>query len=153
GHDAKRAEAVASLLDRDECGDAARSGRRAARRLEKIEFVFYWKFRIDHAPLAGEAVDEGGEAMIALRADDEVDDRSAAQNFLAVRLRNTAGDRNRHRAVVAGGGLLQFSHAAEFRIDLLGGFLADMAGIEDDEVGILGRGGFDKAMRRQNVRH
>ena len=153
GHHAKRAEPVASFLNRDKRGDAARTRRRAARGLKKIEFILDRKLRVDHAALAGDAVDERGQAMVALRADHEIDRRGAAQDFLALRLRDAAGNRDQHAAVAAAGGFLQFADTAEFRIDLLGRLLANVAGVEDDEVGVFGGRGFDESFRRQNVRH
>ena len=58
-----------------------------------------------------------------------------------------------HAAAVARGGLLERAHAAELGIDLLGRLLADVAGVEDDEVGVLGRRGLGIALGRQRVRH
>jgi hypothetical protein len=89
-------------------------------------------------------IDESGQPVITLRADDEIDRRRSAQDFLAFRLRNTAGHRDEDAAVAAGGGFLQFAHAPEFRIDLLGRLFANMAGVEDDEIGVFRRRGFDK---------
>ncbi len=54
---------------------------------------------------------------------------------------------------VGGGRFLHAAHAAEFGIDLFGRLLADVAGIEDDEVGVVGARGLDIALRRQSVRH
>ena len=48
-----------------------------------------------------------------------------------------------------------FMHAdaAELGIDLLGRLLADVAGVEDDEVGVVGRRGLGIALGRERVRH
>ena len=56
-------------------------------------------------------------------------------------------------AALARGLVLGDAQPAEFGIDLFGGLLADMAGVEDDEVGVLSAGGLDKAFRRQRVHH
>ena len=51
------------------------------------------------------------------------------------------------------GGLLEHADPAELGIDLLGRLLADMAGVEDDEIGVLGVGGLGKALGCERVRH
>jgi hypothetical protein len=42
---------------------------------------------------------------------------------------------------------------SELGIDFFGGFLADVAGVEDDEISVVGAGGLDKAFARQRVHH
>jgi hypothetical protein len=49
--------------------------------------------------------------------------------------------------------LLHHADAAELGINLLGGLLTNMAGIENDEVGVVGARGLDVTLRRQGVRH
>ena len=82
------------------------------------------------------------QAMIVLRADHEIDRAGAADDFLAFGLRDAAGDRDHHAAAVARGGLLDLAQPADLRIDLLGGLFADVTGVEDDEVGLIGIGRF-----------
>ena len=77
------------------------------------------------------------QAMIVLRPDDEIDRRLAAQDLRAFGLRDAAGHDQRRLAPRARAIVLQFANLAEFGIDLLGGALADMAGVEDDEIGVL----------------
>ena len=93
------------------------------------------------------------QPVIALRSDHEIDDGRAADDLLAFGLRDAAGDRDRDAASLARGVVLQHAHAAELGIDLLGRLLADVAGVEDDEVGVVRRRGLDKALGRQHVRH
>jgi len=69
------------------------------------------------------------------------------------RSRDTAGNRDNQPAVFSRGRFFQPAHAAEFGIDLFGGLFADVAGVEDDEVGILHCSGLDIAVRRQRVCH
>ena len=52
-----------------------------------------------------------------------------------------------------GGGFLERVDATDLGIDLLDGFLADVAGVEDDQIGIVRAGGLAEAGRRQRVRH
>ena len=91
--------------------------------------------------------------MIALRPDHDVDGRRAADDLLALGLRDAAGDRDAHLAAVARGLVLGDAQPPEFGVDLLGGLLADMAGVEDHQIRILGAGCLDKAFRRQRVHH
>ena len=93
------------------------------------------------------------QAVIILRSDDEVDGRRAADDFLAFGLRDAAGHRDQNMAALAGGGLLQAAHPAKLGIDLLRRLLTDVAGVENDEIGVLSRRGLDIAFRRQGVRH
>jgi hypothetical protein len=91
--------------------------------------------------------------MIALRADDDVDRRRTADDFFAFGLRDAARHRNPHLAAVACGLVLGDAQPPEFGVDLLGSLLADMAGVEDHQIGILGAGRLDKAFARQRVHH
>ena len=153
GHDAEGAELVAAFLHGDESGDAARADRRRARRGEMIEFVVDRKFGVDGLAVArgARAAVPAGDDSSAGRTPDRP--RAAADDLLALGLRDAAGDRDDDAAAFGGGRFLQAAHAAEFGIDLLGRLLADVAGIEDDEVGVVGGRGLDIALRRQSVRH
>src|SRR5882757_4385469 len=91
--------------------------------------------------------------MIALRTDHDVDGRCAADDLFALGLCDAAGDDDVHLAAVARGFILGDTQAPEFGVDLLGGFFADVAGIEDDEVRIIRAVGLDKAFARQRVHH
>ena len=91
--------------------------------------------------------------MIVLRADHEIDGRRAPDDFLAFGLRDTAGHGDANIAALCLAGLFQAAHAAELGIDLFGRLLADVAGVEDDEVGIFGAAGLDIAFGRECVRH
>ena len=78
--------------------------------------------------------------MIGLRADDDVDERRALDQELALGLRHAAGHGQHHLAT--GGlapGVAQPAQAAELGIHLLRRLLADVAGVQDDEVGVVGR--------------
>ena len=127
--------------------------RRKARRRQRVELVLDRELGIDDLAGARSAREQGRQAVIVLRSDDEVDGRGAADDLLAFGLRDAAGHRDHNIAARAGRGLLQAAHAAEFGIDLLRRLLPDVAGIEDDEIGVLGRCGLDIAFRRQGVRH
>ncbi len=91
--------------------------------------------------------------MVVLRAHDEIDHRRAADDLLAFGLGDAARNGNGQAASVARGSGFKRAHAAELGIDLVRGFLADVAGIEDDEIGILDVGGLREALGREHVRH
>ncbi len=122
-------------------------------RRDEIEFVFSREFRVDDLLARFRAREEIRQAMIILRTDDEIDHRRAPHDLLPFGLRNAARHRDPHLAAVGGRGFLHFADAAELGIDLLGGLLADVAGIEDDEVGVFRPRGLDESLRRQGVRH
>ena len=118
-----------------------------------IELIVGRKLGIDGVAPALGAGNQLGQVMIVLRSDHEVDRGRPADDFFALGLRDATGDRNEHAPIVDRRSLFQPAHAAEFGIDLLGRLLADVAGIEDDEIGVFGRRGLDIAFRRQGVRH
>jgi hypothetical protein len=68
-------------------------------------------------------------------------------------LRHAARDRDPHRAALARGLFLHHAQPANLGIDLLRGLLADVAGVEDDEIGAIGLGGLHESAGRQSVRH
>ena len=105
------------------------------------------------ARLAPGAGDEIAQPVIALRADHQVDDRRAAHDLGALGLGHAAGHRDDGVLALAAALLLHLADAAEVGIDLLGRLLADVAGVEEDEVGLLHRGRLGKAVRRQQLRH
>ncbi len=104
-------------------------------------------------PSSPRALQQLRQMMIALRADHDVDHRRAAHDLLALGLRHAARDRDLHRAAPARGLVLGDAQAAELGIDLFGGLLADVAGVEDDEVGILRAGRLHESFRSQRVHH
>ena len=93
------------------------------------------------------------QVMIALRTDHDIDHRRAADDLVAFGLRDAAGHRDVHLAAVARGFILGDPQPSQLRIDLLGGFFANVAGVEDHQVRIVDAGGLDKAFGRQRVHH
>ena len=91
--------------------------------------------------------------MIALRPDDDIDNRRAADDLVALSLCDAAGHSNVHAPAVARGLLLGDAQPSQFRVDLLGGLFADVTGIENDEVRIINSCGLDKAFIRHRVHH
>ena len=152
-HHAEGAELVAAFLHGDERGNAARADRGRLRRRQESELVLDRKFRLQRAAVAFRLRQQLRQMMIALRADHDVDDGRAADDLLALGLRDAAGDRDVHLPPVARGLVLHHPQPAEFGIDLFRGLLADVTGVEDDEVGVFGARGLDKAFAGQRVHH
>ena len=93
------------------------------------------------------------QVVIALRPHHEIDRALAPEDFFSFGLRDAAGDRDRDAASLKRRLVLHLADAAEFRIDLVGRLLADVAGVEDDQVGVVRRRGLDVALGGQRVRH
>src|SRR5437588_13029602 len=91
--------------------------------------------------------------MIALRADDDVDCRCTADDLFALGLGHATRNRDHHSAPFPGRRLFERAHAAKFGIDFFRRLLADMAGIENDEIGLRHACRLDKTFGRERVRH
>ena len=103
------------------------------------EFVFRREVGGDDAFAAGLRLGhEGSQPVVALRPHDEIDDRRSRDDLLPLGLGDAAGNRDQRVAALASPRLLGEPHAPELGIDLLRGLLPDMAGVENDEIG-LGR--------------
>ena len=143
GHDAIGAEFVATLLHGQESGRALAAG--ALR--QRAELAVERHVEVDRllAPLG--AGDQVGQAVIGLRTDDDIDARRAARDLRPFGLRDAARDRDRRTAAVLA---LQ---PADIRINLLGRLFADVAGVEDDEVGVGALSGGGIAPGLQHLGH
>ena len=75
--------------------------------------------------------------MIALRADDDIDRRLAAQDFRPLGLCDAARDNQHHPPTFAPALFLQLTQLAKLGIDFLRGAFANVAGVENDEIGVL----------------
>ncbi len=153
GHDAKRAEFVATFLHGDEGRDAARRDLRARGRRERLKFLFDREIRVGDARALAGFLKQRRQAVIALRTDDEVHGALAAHDELALGLRDAAGHDDLEVFALGAALLLEHGEATELRIDFLGGLLADVAGVEDDELGVLLARGFRVTLLRQEIRH
>ncbi len=71
-----------------------------------------------------------------MRANHNIDERRPLQQFAAFRLRNAPGDSN-EQAITSGGSSPITAHPVKptkLRINFFGGLVANVAGVEDDEV-------------------
>ena len=152
-HHAERAEFVAAFLNGDEGRDAALARRFARSGGKKIEFVFRRKFGVECAAFALGLAQKVRKPVIALRSDNKIDGALAAQNLFALGLRDAARDRDRHPAAGERCFVFHVAQAAEFGINLVHRFFANVTGIEHHQIGVLGAIGLDIALGRQRVRH
>src|SRR5690606_38272119 len=153
GYDTECAEFVTAFLHRDEGRYAALSRDRSGRRREMHELLFRREFGFDDGFACKRAHGQCGQPVQALRADDDVDRRRAADDLLAPGPRDATRDCDQHLTAFRRRLLLEDAQAAELRIDLLRRLLADVAGVQDDEVGVVGRGRLRIALARHRVRH
>src|SRR5260370_8695496 len=91
--------------------------------------------------------------MVDLRADNEIDRRCAPDDLLPRGLSDAARNGDRQSATRERRSGFKRPDAAEFGIHFLYRLLANMAGVEDDEVGVPGVERLGKALGRQRVRH
>ena len=132
-HHAEGTEFVAAFLHGQERGHALRRGLFR----QMIEFPIHREFGFNHsAGRAGGTRHHLRQAVIALGAEHNIHPRRAGSDFRPFRLRDTARHRDNHLPATRH---LGFAQPAEIGKHLLGRFFADMAGIEDDHIGILRR--------------
>ena len=152
GHHAEGAELVAALLHGEEGGHAARQRAGAVRRGQMAELVVDRELGVDHAAAFGPA-QQLGQAVIALGADHEINGGLAPLYLGAFRLRHAAGDHDPGGFPRGGALAAQHAQLAKLGVDLLGRLLADMAGVEHDQVRIGLIGGLPVALGRQEIGH
>ncbi len=152
-HHAEGAELVAALLHGEKGGHAPPDDLGAARLRQVLELVLEGVVRLDDLLAVLGLSQRFGQAVIGLRPDHQVDRALAADDLRSLRLGHTAGDAD-HRLQPARSPLgLQVANASKLGIDLLGSLLSDVAGVEQDEVGVLDTIGAGIAVRRQRIRH
>ncbi len=145
GDDAEGAELVAPLLHRQE--GRGRGARAPLRQV--VELVLGRKLGIDRALARLGPAQKVGQAVIGLRPHDQIDKRRAREDLGAFGLRHAARDRDAQIGTLG----LERAQPADVGIDLFGRLLADVAGVEDDEVGILGALGRAITLRRERLSH
>ncbi len=153
GHHAERTELVAAFLHREECRYAAGTDARLLQRRQVLELVLYRIVGIDDAISLSRAAQCFGKPVIGLRPDHDIDNGSATQDFLAFRLRDTAGHADHEFLPLGIASLLHVPQATESGIDLLGCLFADVAGVEEDQVRVLHLLRRHVAFTRQRIAH
>src|SRR5262245_64399355 len=133
GYHTERTEFVAALLHGQKGGGPARLG--SLRQARK--FAGQRKGGLHHRrPVEAGTRHQFGQAMIALRSHDDIDQRRPPHDFRALGLGDAASDRDHRRLSLSAAPRLDLPYATEIGVDLLDRLLADVSGVEDDEVGI-----------------
>ena len=151
GNHAEGAELVAAFLDGQERADAA--GRLVLG--QTVELALDRELGVDHrAGRPGAARQQLGQAMIGLRADDDIDEWRTLHQELALGLRHAARHGQHHLATsILAPCVAQPAQAPELGIHLLRRLLADVAGVQHDEVGVVGGGDRQIAVGSEGMRH
>ena len=145
GDDAIGAEFVAAFLHGEKGG-----GRALAALGERGEFGDRGHVGVGVALALHRPVDHVGQAVIGLRADHHRHRRRARHDLVALGLRDASRDRDQRRLASLGTRLHQ---PADVGIDLLGRPLADMAGVEHHQIGLLALGRGRDAALTQHLGH
>ena len=148
GDHAEGAELVAALLHRQEGRRCAGAG---ANR-QRGELVPVGKCGLHYrGAIAPGALQQGAELVVALRPHDHIDAGLAPHDLGALGLGDAAGHGDDGVPARPAPALLDLADAAEVGVDLLGGLLADVAGVENDYVGVLDGGGLGEAQGGQQL--
>ncbi len=125
------------------------------RRAVKLgELLVPRKFRFDDAfTFVRDTLNQLGQTMIALRTDDEIDRWLPRRDLGPLGLRHAARNGDDRVLAVPAARVLDVANAAQIRIDLLCCLLADVAGIEDHEIGGLEFGRLGVPLARQRFGH
>ena len=144
GHDAIGAELVAAFLHGEKARRIGPLAFGQCRELGDRGHVGVGRALALHRP-----VEHLGQAVIGLRADHHADRRRTRHDLFALGLRDAACDRDHRRLVLR----LALGQAADVRIDLFRRLLADVAGVEHDEVGIFALGRRHDAAFAEHLGH
>ena len=118
------------------------------------KLVFRRKFRLDNRLSGFETPgDEVRQAVVGLRTENEINGFGPADDFRAFGLGHAAGDRHQHVGALVLPGFLEALDPAKFRIDFFGRMFADVAGIENHQVGLVGNRRFRIAHGLQRIAH
>ena len=121
---------------------------------QRFELVFCRKFRFDNRVTGFEPPrDEVRQAVIGLRAKDEINGLRPADDFRPSAWATQPATATSISPPDSCLGFLQSLHPAKFRIDFFRRMLADMAGVEDHQVGKIGNRRFRIAHGLQRVAH
>ena len=142
GHHAKGAKLVAAFLHRQK-------RRRPARSLafgQKVKLHLGGKLGVHGLPPGARHL---GQAVIGLRADHQIDHGHPPQDLIALGLRHAARHTNLHARL----GLLQRFQPAKVGVKLFAGLFADVAGVQQHHIRILGCLGQHIAIRAHRLSH
>ena len=152
GHNTKGAKFVTAFLHAQKGGGATR--RMLTR--QKVKFDLFWKIGVNRTLTACRVdfADKFRKPVIGLRPNHNIHPRRPAGDFFTFCLGNTAGNRNRQAAaLLVGRPLLQLPQPAQFGKYLFRCLFTNMAGIQNDHIGIIDLIGRRIAKRCQNIGH
>ncbi len=141
-HDAERAGVVASDLDRDPRAVALLALRGQDRRKRGGVIGCGSLEHLDDRPLPTGELDEVRGAMHVVRAEDDIHPRCLRPNDLTVVLGQAAADDDLH----VGAPVLDRLQHAQVAVELVVGVLSNAAGVQDDDVRMLGVRGDDESV-------
>ena len=153
-HDAEGAELVAAFLHRDESGDAARPHRATAAARGRWSNLSSTGNSVSISRSCLGAAQQIGQTVIVLRPDDKIDGLLPAHDLAALGLRDAAGHHDLGGAPVRAArrpSLPRTLPSSEKTFSAA--CLADVAGVEDDEIRVVQVLGFVEARRRQQIGH
>ena len=100
-----------------------------------LELILFGKIRVQSALAAACLGLKLGQAVIALRADNQIDHRLTAHDLFALGLGHTARDTDFQIGLFR----LQPFVTAQLRVYLFRRFFADVAGVQQDHIRVIGR--------------
>lgn len=136
GHHAKAAELVAALLNRQE----RRNGFAwQSLGIQALELIFSRELGFDHGASAlASPSQQLRQPMVGLGPEDEVHRRRPLDDLFTFSLRHASCHGDQRLGTLPCPVLLHPPELAQLGIDLFRRLLANMAGVEDDEVGLFG---------------
>ena len=153
GHDTEGTELVAAFLHGEKGGHAARLNPSRCGGRKFLELFLGIEFGLDDLAASLHLFNQTVEGVITLWTHHHIDHRRAADDFGAFGLSDAAGNGDQRFLAGAGALFLEAANPSQFGIDLLGGLFANVAGVEEDQIGLLHVWRFLIAGRRQRVCH
>ena len=116
-----------------------------------VELAFDRELGFDDRRAVPRLPNQVGQPMIALRSDHEIDCLLAPDDLAALGLGDAARDRNSDAPVRRG--FLDLANLAQFGVDLFRRALANVTGIEHDQIGVFDDARLGEPLGCHDVRH
>ncbi len=118
-----------------------------------LELVFDRVFGLDDALTFANAFQGIRQAVIGLRADNNIDGRRTTQDFLAFGLSNASSNANHELAALLFARLFHVAQTTKRGVDLFSRLLADMTGVEQNQISLAHVFRLDVTVLRQRIAH
>ena len=118
-----------------------------------LELILNRIFGLDDTLAAAHPLQGVRQAMVGLRANDDIDGGRTAKDFLAFRLRNAAGNADHEFATLLFARFFHVAQAAERRVDLFSRLFADMTGVQQNQIRLAHILRLNIAVLRQRIAH